>query len=151
MGFGRSEALALLQEWTASDSLRFHVQATDVDGFKNTAMEEYELIVRPDQNPTVQIENPRRNEERTPIAVVPLQAVAEDDHGISALKLVVDRINDKKHWEIELVRNAAPAAGVAWNRIDGSSDRLRFRSNYDWDLARLESAALKPGDILEYK
>ena len=58
--------------------LQFTIHATDIDGFQNTAVEEYELVVRPDQNPTVQIENPRRNEDRTPVAVVPFQAVAED-------------------------------------------------------------------------
>jgi predicted hydrolase (HD superfamily) len=30
MGFGRSEALALLQEWTASDSLRKHGMAVSI-------------------------------------------------------------------------------------------------------------------------
>ncbi|HEX8522029.1 MAG TPA: DUF4175 family protein, partial [Tepidisphaeraceae bacterium] len=140
----------VLAKWTATDSLRFHIQATDVDGFKNTALEEYELIVRPDQNPTVQIENPRRNEERTPVAVVPLQAVAEDDYGVNTLKLVVDRLNDKKHWEVELLRNTAPVQGVAWNKIEGSTERLRFRANYEWDLSKLDASGLKPGDILEY-
>ncbi len=140
----------VLAKWTASESLRFHIQATDVDGFKNTALEEYELIVRPDQTPTVQIEIPRRNEERTPVAVAPLQAVAEDDYGVNSLKLVVDRLNDRKHWEVELVRNAAPVAGVAWSKIDGSSERLRFRANYSWDLGKLDASGLKAGEILEY-
>ena len=48
-------------------------------GYANTAAEEFEFVVRPDQNPTIMIENPRRNEDRTPEAAVPLQAVAEDD------------------------------------------------------------------------
>ena len=78
--------------WTARQSLRFHIRATDTDGFPNNALEEYELIVRPDQTPTVQIENPRRNEERTAVSVVPLQGVAEDDYGIQWLKLIVDRV-----------------------------------------------------------
>src|SRR5439155_2164937 len=115
-----------------------------------SALEEYEVIVHPDQNPTVQIENPRRNEERTPVAVVPLQAVAEDDYGINTMKLVVDRLGDKAHWEVPLVINAKPADGVEWNRVESSGDRLRFRSNYSWDLAKLDSAGLKPGDVLEY-
>jgi hypothetical protein len=135
--------------WTAGESLRFHVQGTDVDGFHNTALEEYELVVRPDQNPTVQIEFPRRNEDRTPVASVPLQAVAEDDYGIGALKLEIDRLNDKHHWEIELVKSGAPDSSVSWNRIEGSAERLCFRANYSWDLGKLDPS-LKPGDILEY-
>lgn len=140
----------VIGKWSAAESVRFHVLATDTDGFTNAGLEEYEVIVRPDQNPTVQIENPRRNEERTPIAAFPLQGVAEDDYGISSMKLVVDRLGDKKHWEIPLVANARPEAGVTWNRIEGSGDRLRLRGNYTWDLAKLDSAGLKPGDVLEY-
>jgi hypothetical protein len=131
-------------------SIRFHLHAKDIDGFENTAVEEYELIVRPDQNPTVLIENPRRNEDRTPVAVVPLQAVAEDDFGIKSLKLEVDRLGDKKHWEIPLVESAQAIAGTTWNRIDGAGDLQRFRANYGWDLAALKDAQLKPGDVLEY-
>ena len=39
--------------------MRFHVQATDTDGFANRGTEEYQLIVKPDQLPTVTIEEPR--------------------------------------------------------------------------------------------
>src|SRR6185436_17249284 len=60
------------------------------------------------------------------------------------------RLGDKKHWEIELLNNSKPVEGVAWNRVEGAGDRLRFRSNYAWDLARLDSAGLRPGDVLEY-
>jgi len=136
--------------WIAGESLRFHVRATDTDGFQNSALEEYELIVKPDQNPSVQIENPKRNEERTPEAVVPLQGVAEDDYGIQSLKLEVDRLKDKKHWEVALVDNGKPVNGAAWSRIDSSGDRLRYRINYPWELKSLAGADLKPGDVLEY-
>ncbi|MGH7213833.1 MAG: hypothetical protein ACREIT_03615, partial [Tepidisphaeraceae bacterium] len=146
-----SDASIAALRWQAQDSLRFHVRATDTDGFANPALEEYEVIVRPDQNPTVQIENPRRNEERTAVAVVPLQAAAEDDYAINSLKLVVDRLGERKgHWEIELVKEAGATNGAAWNRVDGASDRQRFRLNYDWDLAQLADADLQPGDVLEY-
>jgi hypothetical protein len=134
----------------ATESVRFHLHATDTDGLKNTAAEEYELVVRPDQNPTVVIENPRRNEDRTPQAVIPLQAVAEDDFGITSLVLVVDRMGDKKHWEIPLVQKSQAVAGTQWSRLDGASDLLRFRANYSWDLSALADAQLKPGDVLEY-
>ncbi len=146
----RPDNQTIVGQLTAAASLRFHLHATDVDGFQNTAVEEYELIARPDQNPTVQIENPRRNEDRTPQAVVPLAAVAEDDFGIKSLKLVVNRLGDNKHWEIPLVDNFAAASGVAWTRIDAGQDMQRFRAVYSWDLSALPDAQLKPGDILEY-
>lgn len=77
----------------AGQSLRFSVGARDQDGFENTAAQQYELIVREDGMPTVQIEEPRRNEERTATAAFPLQAVAEDDYGIAIAQLVVQRVS----------------------------------------------------------
>jgi hypothetical protein len=136
--------------WLARESMRFHIRASDTDGFSNLGLEEYELIVRPDQNPSVQIENPRRNEERTATSVIPLQALAEDDYGIKALSLVIDRVSgSKQHWEIPLVENSSPVPGINWSRGQGG-DRLRYKLGYAWDLAKLDKANLKPGDVLEY-
>ena len=134
----------------ATESFRFHLHATDVDGLSNTAAEEFEFVVRPDQNPTIVIENPRRNEDRTPEATIPLQAVAEDDFGIDSLKLIVDRVGDKKHWEIPLVDAAAAVNSTQWNHIDSTGDLQRFRANFAWELASLQGAQLKSGDVLEY-
>jgi hypothetical protein len=134
----------------AGESFRFHLHATDEDGLTNTAAEEFEFVVRPDQSPSVMIENPRRNEDRTPEATVPFQAVAEDDFGIDWLKLVVDRVGDKKHWEIPLVNGAMASSGIQWNRVDASGDLQRYRANYSWDLSALKNAQLKSGDVLEY-
>ena len=137
----RAEQALAVGTWTAEQSLRFRVKATDRDYFENPGLEEYELIVRPDQNPSVIIENPRRPEDRTPVAVVRLEALAEDDFDISSMTLVVDRVGDKKHWEIPL---------EGWSRTDSSGDRQRFRVKHDWELGQLEAADLKPGDVLEY-
>src|SRR5262249_51181484 len=139
------------------------VKAVDADGFENVGLEEYEVIVRPDQTPTVQIEVPRRNEERTAEATVPLQGVAEDDFGIQTVKLVVDRLvvgseakgagqaaEGPRHWEIPLVEGGKGDAGVQWARADSAPDRVRSRVNYDWQLAQLQNAQLKSGDVLEY-
>ena len=142
--------------FTAAASTRFRLHATDADGVRNSATEEFELVVRPDQMPTVTIENPRRNEDRTPQAVVPLQGVAEDDFGIAAVTLVVDRPADRKHWEVPLVADAAAGDGVQWVRVDttaaaGGGDLVRFRANYNWDLSKaLPGADLKAGDTLDY-
>ncbi|HTL30620.1 MAG TPA: DUF4175 family protein [Tepidisphaeraceae bacterium] len=146
----RDGEMAAIGTWLATDSLRFHVRGTDKDNFTNTAFQEFELIVRPDQNPVVQIESPRRNEERTPQSVVPLQGMAEDDYGIKSLKLVIDRLGDKKHWEMPLVEESTAKPQAAWNRIDSLGERLRFRVGYQWDFASLKDANLKPGDVIEY-
>lgn len=127
--------------WIAQDSLRFRVHAYDRDVFENLGLEEYAVIVRPDQNPSVIIENPTRNEDRTAVSVVRLEAMAEDDFDISTMTLVVDRKNDNKHWEV-------PLAG--WTRVESQGDRKRFRVRYEWELSKLADAQLKPGDVLEY-
>jgi len=150
----RTDTMAPLASWVAKDSFRFRVQATDTDGFTNTGLEEYEIVVKPDQLPTVMIESPRKNVDRTPDAYLPLQVLAEDDFGIDSLRLLVDRIavapdpkdpnavrpGAKKHWEIPLKN---------WTRIDGTGERQRFRLNWDWDL-KAALGDLKPGDVLEY-
>ncbi|WP_428937010.1 DUF4175 family protein [Fontivita pretiosa] len=147
----RQSSTAVAGEWLARQSLRFHIRATDTDGFTNNALEEYELIVRPDQHPSVQIENPRRNEERTAVSVVPLTGVVEDDYGIEWLKLVIERVGgEKKRWEINLLDNSAAVNGASSTRAESAADRLRLRVLYAWDLAQLQDANLKPGDVLEY-
>ena len=155
LGWTAASPTTVQAMFTAAASTRFHLHATDADGVTNAAAEEFELVVRPDQMPTVMIESPRRNEDRTAQAVIPLQAVAEDDFGIASVTLVVDRLGDKKRWEVPLVHHAAATAGVQWVRADAAAtaggDLVRFRANYAWDLSKaLAGADLKAGDTLDY-
>ena len=151
----RAQPAGPVGSWVAKDSFRFRITATDLDGFTNTALEEYEAIVKPDQLPTVVIESPKKTIDRSPDAYLPLQILAEDDFGIASFRLLVDRIataapdpkdpapapaNTMKHWEIPLKN---------WARIDGTGERQRFRLNWDWEL-KATLGALKPGDVLEY-
>lgn len=137
-------------QFAAEKSMRFHLRATDLDGFQNAGIEEYELVVRPDQAPTIQIESPRRNEERTAESVVPLAGLAEDDYGIASVTLQVERLGDHKKWSIPLVSAAAANENVAWQRDSSSADRQRHRLGYSWDLSKLPEAKLASGDVLEY-
>lgn len=147
----------------AMESLRFTIHATDTDYFHNVGAAEYEFIVREDQPPTVQIEEPRRSEDRTPVAEFSLKAVAEDDYGVEAAQLVVNRLGSRattqpaiatsaqNKWVIDLVReNAVAGEGVTWTEAGGTLERKRFELGYDWDLAKLPNADLKPGDVLEF-
>lgn len=154
---GSDVAIAHFQ---ASESLRFAVKATDEDGFQSAAGEEYELSVREDQPPTVQIEEPKRSEERTPNASFDIKAVAEDDYGIVGAQLVVHRLNDqgknstdKNQWLIDLVENGQPVAtdsALTWELVDNNPEHKRYRLVYNWQLEHLAGANLKPGDMLEY-
>jgi hypothetical protein len=160
--WSRPDPKTAVGAWSARDSFRFRIWATDKDGFTNAGLEEYEIVVKPDQLPTVMIESPRRNVERTAEGYLPVQVLAEDDFGISSLKLIVDKIasgdaspnlaaaagqpapapnpNQKKHWELDLKN---------WQRIDGTGERQRFRLNWDWELKQA-LGDLRPGDVLEY-
>jgi hypothetical protein len=142
-------------------SMRFHVRATDADGFSNNALEEYELIVRPDQMPSVQIESPQRNQECTPVAVVPLSVTAQDDFGIDRMELRIDRAAPNvNHWSIPLVAGGDAASGSTWSMLDATGDVRRFRDQYSWDLANMPPQAvaggpatrpvLQPGDVLDF-
>ena len=144
----RPNAAQAVGEFAASTSQRFRVKAVDADGFSNAALEEYELVVRPDTNLSIQLEQPRRSEQRTATAFVPLQAVAEDDCGIAGVSLVVERFAPSpQKWTVPLVAGAKPTAGVAWQDIDATPDRVRSRLNYKWELAPLK---LNAGDVIEY-
>lgn len=132
----------------AQNSFRFRIHATDEDGFRNTALEEYQVVVRPDANMSIQLENPRKSEERTPDAFVPLQASAEDDCGVESVVLRIVRLQpDPKEWDIPLVRSAVAQQDVSWQVLESTTERNRYRLNYQWELASL---GLNPGDVIEY-
>lgn len=135
-------------------SMQFRVDASDADGFDVATQSNFEIIAKPDQLPAVFIENPRKSEERTPEATVPLIGVAEDDAGVRDVSLVVTRLGQTSQtWTIPLITEgsiAPNAAAIAWNRLAEATDRERFRAEYPWVLAALQDAKLKGGDVLEY-
>ena len=134
--------------FAAGVSRRFRVHATDADEFANTGLDEYELTVRPDANLSIQLENPRRSEERTAGAFVPLQAVAEDDNGVAEVAISVRRLQPSpKEWTLPLLSAGRPEKDVGWQPIDASPDRVRDRLNYQWELKQLNLTA---GDVIEY-
>lgn len=135
-------------------SMQFRVDASDVDGFDVATQSSFELIAKPDQLPAVFIENPRKSEERTPDATIPLVGIAEDDAGVRDVSLLVTRLGQsEQNWTIPLVaegRIAPNSTAVAWSRLTDATDRERFRAEYPWVLAALPDAKLKSGDVLEY-
>jgi hypothetical protein len=137
--------------WIARDTVAFGLRATDSDGFSNTDASEYQVIVRPDQPPDVQITYPEHNEECTPQAIVPLRAIAEDDFGISSLRLVVMRLGDSPQTlaSVDLITSGSPANGASWSQTESAGDLRRWQLDYPWDLSRIQPA-LKPGDLIEY-
>ena len=137
--------------WLARDSVAFGLRAHDADGFANVDASEYQVIVRPDQPPDVQITRPEHNEECTPQAVVPLRAIAEDDFGISSLRLVVMRIGDHPETlaAVDLIRGGVLANGAVWTPIETMGELRRWQLDYPWDLSKIQPA-LRNGDLIEY-
>ncbi|MDB5304537.1 MAG: hypothetical protein JWM97_2086, partial [Phycisphaerales bacterium] len=153
----RSASGTAIARFQAEQSFRFTVRATDTDGFRNAGGEEYELLVREDSPPSVTIEEPKRSEDRTPTAAFDIKAMAEDDYGILGLQLVVNRTADNKNpsiknnWVIDLVKDGnVVSQDTAWTAADSNPERKRYHLTYNWQLATLEGANLKPGDVLEF-
>ncbi len=140
--------------WTATfpltkpETLRFRVEARDIHGFHNPATEEYQVVVKRDAIPSVVIERPQKNEDRTPQSFVPLQLLVEDDYGFDERKLIVtrDRGGEQKGIEVDLDKldDWQPVTGDL-----GSAERRRYRINWDWELSKAFDDELKPGDKLE--
>ncbi len=149
-----------------NDPFKFTVHATDQDGFDNMGSQEFSVIVHDDSLPTVQIEEPRRPEDRTPEATVPLKAVAEDDYGIEVAQLVVNRLSGgaatrpsttrpassaaPQHWVIELHNKDFTDPAAAWTPGESSTERKRFQIDFAWELSKLANASLQSGDQIEY-
>jgi hypothetical protein len=136
-------------------SENFRVDAVDVDGFAIASPAAYEIVARPDQLPTAFIENPRRSEERTADATIPLAGLLEDDVGLEAASLLVTKIGgaSPQSWTIPLMKasGAAPSeSALKLTPLAGAGDRSRVRVEYEWVLASLPDAKLKAGDVLEY-
>ncbi len=143
----------LAATFTADQTLRFSVSAVGVDGFESDASPTLEAIVRPDTAPTVQIDEPRRNESRTAEAVVPLQVTATDDFGLTAVDLVVEKLapaGTDGGWMTNI-----PLLDVAdvtrESLATGQGERSRLA--YGWRLSQLAQSMddeLEPGDVLEF-
>jgi hypothetical protein len=150
MTWARANSSEPTAAWNARESFRFRVRATDTDGFTNAALEEYELLVIPDQPPRVIIEQPTEKVFMTPEATLRTQIRAEDDFDIKSMQLIVDRVRraDKAttkpaedHWSIDL---------KGWQKLDRLSEFQPFRLNHDLALPKLAAQPLQPGDALEY-
>ena len=151
-------------------SWRFTVRAVDEDGFENNLTPVYGVDVRDDRMPSVSIKVPIAEEDRTPAAMVPIEATAEDDFGLEAVQLVVNRLSHRQaatrpaaegkalpvpadagpqHWIIDLHKRGADSPDFSLTPGAGSADEQRFELKYGWKLTSLADANLRPGDELE--
>ena len=150
--------------WVATSSFRFRVNARDENGYSNSVAEEFEVISRPDQQPIIQLESPRRSEERTAESLVPVAASVEDDYGISAValeaRIVPTNAADNPPANpastqpvslplVEAGKVSAPDTTFAASDTD--SRRHRYLLKYPWKLLTFPSSLLRPGDVIEFQ
>ena len=167
----QAEQKATMARWQAWQSMRFRILAEDEFGYSNPAAEEHELIVRPDQSPVIQLESPRRSEDRTAEATVPLLARVEDDYGVDRVSLEARLIsaassspapgdqaatqpaaNAAAPVVLDLVAGGEAGSGQAkFDKADAEGQRQRYRLSFPWKLASFPSALIKPGDVIEFQ
>ena len=171
MQWKQASEKATTARWQAWQSMRFRILAEDEFGYSNPAAEEHELIVRPDQSPVIQLESPRRSEDRTAEATVPLLARVEDDYGVDRVSLEARLITaaspspapaDQATSQpaasaaapmiLDLVAGGEAGSGQAkFDKADAEAQRQRYRLTFPWKLASFPSALIKPGDVIEFQ
>jgi hypothetical protein len=107
-------------------SQQYRIFAEDGYGFRNSPIA-YELRVKPDGFPTIDLLKPTEDMEISGDEILPLEYSARDDFGISEINLVV-KVGERED-KISLQRD--------------DSKKLILRDQFKWDLGRL---ALRDGE-----
>ncbi len=97
---------------------RFQIQLTDTRGLVGNSELTHEVAVIPDRRPLVTLERPD-DDGRLPLAApLALQAVAEDDHGLVAVDLLIRRgDSDGGAWVADLPGGGRSADDDGWERV----------------------------------
>jgi len=119
----------------------YHIQLVDLKGNTNLNPIQYHIKPLLDQYPTVKISQPGRDVELGEDMLLPLRIEAEDDFGLSKIRLGY-RI-DKGPWDQVL-----QDTGYRFIPLDFNPDgEARINLNYTWDLSSFD---LMPGDAISY-
>jgi hypothetical protein len=102
-------------------SQRYQIQVEDALGFRNTPIA-YEVTVRPDGFPTVELLTPVEDLEVNGDEILTLEFSANDDFGIQEISLV-PKIGDDREGKISVYRE--------------SNKKLLARERFSWDLGKL--------------
>ena len=132
---GRDELEA---DFTLEDDVEFLVRLTDDHGFENRSGRTYRVRAEPDQPPTVAMIEPRSAAEVTPSGSVSVVVRADDDFGITSLRVVGRELGTDEPFEIPLNDsiNVTPAG-----------DRVLALAEHVWDIGLMN---LQPGATLVF-
>jgi len=133
----------LLIAWTATDPVRIEIHPKDSFGLRSTERSALTFDVISDAEPTVSIITPVRDEAVLATALIPLEAEARDDVGLSELWLSRQTARPPTG-SGETSPGALPEAdGEEAVIVRTQTDRSRLTVNADLDLSPL---GLRPGD-----
>ncbi|MFQ5491677.1 MAG: DUF4175 family protein, partial [Phycisphaerae bacterium] len=129
----KDDPLALAGRFELLDDAEFRIRLTDTDGFESPADQVYRIIARPDEAPAVVFQEPQAVTEITPRGSVALFVRAEDDFGITAMRISGKRLDDDAPLELSL---------TSVMKIVPAGERILGLAQYNWNLTPLD---LKPG------
>src|SRR5262249_10466492 len=125
-------------ELSADATRRFEIVVVDRDGLASRADRSYEIAVRPDEPPTVQILQPVAAIDATPDASILIRASAQDDFHLKAFTLSLGIADQPARPDIDLLAIAQP----------DSAEAGRVLAAYELSIASLH---VRPGDLIEYR
>lgn len=124
-------------EFTAGTSLKFEPELIDGHGLKSRGGDSYRLLVRPDEPPTIAIQQPEGLIEATVDATIAIRVKAADDIGLEQVTLVAGRPGSA-HVSIFEQAGRAPDSGAPERELVAS---------YEWSLKAFGAVT---GEIIEY-
>lgn len=137
--FADGDARRLVGRFAVDASLKLVVHMVDRDGFANQSGESYRIVTHPDEGPRVELVEPRSSAEVTPGGSVMIRAVAEDDFGLTALRLV-GQIGDRDaSFSTSLLEQAV---------VSSSATAVTATAEYLWEIEPLK---LKPPVTVLYR
>lgn len=125
-------------DFVAEESRRFEIVVVDRDGLESRPDRSYEIDVRPDEPPTVQVLQPAAAIDATPAATVLIRAAAEDDSHLKSFALAFAIADRPPPPRVDLL----PIATL------DSANANRLLATYELKLASL---GVRAGDMVEYR
>ncbi len=118
----------------------YHLNLTDEHAIHNESPIEYHIRVLADQKPFVRIVSPGRDTDLGEGMIVPLAIDAQDDYGISRLRLAFQILLEGK--------DKIDSTAFAFQDIQGfNANQEHVEVAFDWDLSQSD---LLPGDEVVY-
>jgi len=129
----------LTTEFVLAADCVFRVRLRDEQGFENRGGRVYRVRVEPDRPPAVTLVEPRALTEVTPSGSVSLLVRADDDFGITSLRIVGRELSTEVPLEFSLTGQMS---------VTPAGERVLALAEHRWDVTPL---ALQPGAVLVYQ